>query len=275
MEMKKRIISSLLVMATAFSLSCPSFAADSGTDTADTETEVVQMLIVSDDGCYLYQGADAQAAYNQLEEGTFINDPANLIASVPVPSSSSSEKTSTPNLSDDPNLSGAFSYKYRFVPDSGSGKKVYGDYSIISDPWGNATDTTQSSTVTFTASASGSISAKLTGKYLDALESEIGTQYTETFSSTVSVNYSVPSHKRIWLQYKPEYTRYVGEVQKYFIPRYNRDRIVVESSKDVEVLEAYERSTYILGHRYTLPAGTYTWCQDSDYMSKKPPVIQN
>ena len=237
--MKKRIISSLLAMATAFSLTSPSFAADSGT--ADTETEVVQMLIVSDDGCYLYQGADAQAAYNQMEEGTFINDPANLIESEPVPSSSSSEKTSTPNLSDDPSLYGAFSYKYRFVPDSGSGKKVYGDYSIISDPWGNATDTTQSSTVTFTASASGSISAKLTGKYLDALESEIGTQYTESFSSTVSVNYSVPPHKRIWLQYKPEYTRYVGEVQKYYIPRYNSDLIIVESSKDVEVLEAYER----------------------------------
>lgn len=233
------------------------------------------MLIVSDDGCYLYQGSDAQSAHTQMENGTFINNPANLVQSEPVISNIFSEKSHIQNVSNESNLNGAFSYKYRFIPNSDSGKKFYGSYSIISDPWGNATDTPQSATVTFSASSSGSISTKLSGTYLDALQSEIGTQYTETFSATVSTNYSVPPHKRIWLPYKPEYTRYVGEVQRYFTPRYTGKPTIINYREKVDVLEASERATDILGHRYTLPAGAYTWCQDSDYMSKNPPVIQN
>ncbi len=100
-------------------------------------------------------------------------------------------------------------------------------------------------------------------------------KYTKTFSTTVNIRYSVPSHKRVWLQYKPEYTHYVGKSQKYYVPRYNSSTIIVDSEKDVDIKEASERVVSMMGNRYTLPAGTYLWCQDNDYLSKRPPIIRN
>jgi len=50
--------------------------------------------------------------------------------------------------------------------------------------------------------------------------------------------------------------------------------LIVESSKDVDIREAYMRKVTMSGEKFTLPAGAYVWCEDSDYMNRKPPVVQ-
>lgn len=264
-----RLLSAFLATATVLSLGVTAFAVESSEENEDVT--IVQVLVVSDNGCYLYEGEDAQAAFLEIKDGSFVVSSLNEIDSFPVVTDAAKV---LPVLNEPGIAPNSLTYKYRFLPSENNKEKVYGSYSIISDPWGNATSAVQKSTIAFTATASGSMDCSLSGKYLDVVEEKIGTQYKEEFSATVSVDYNVPSHKRVWLQYKPEYTHYVGYAQKYYITRYS-DQLIVETSKKVDILEASERTVSMLGSRYTLPAGTYVWCQDSDYMSKNPPKVQN
>ena len=265
--LSKKIISLFLALTMAFSLSASAFAA-----TNKNDPDILQVLIVSDDGCFLYQGDNADTAFNDLNNGTLVNSPKNKIASSPVLHNTSSVVTDpqpTPGI--EPY---SLTYKYRFIPNANNKTKVYGNYSIISDVWGNDSSITQDSTFSFTASASGSVNRELSGKYLDAVEAKIGTSYTKTFSTTTSITNKVPAHKRVWLQYKPEYVRYSGTSQKYFITRRSH-QLIVENSCKVDILEASERSINLAGKTLTLPNGAYAWCEDNDYLSSRPPVIKH
>lgn len=244
-------------------------------DTADeADSGVLAVLIVNDDGCFLYQGKDAQAAFERLQEAPTLGDAAYAGPAIIAPPMAIA---GAPLGDSDIMFRGPFSYKYRFVPDAKNKTPVYGTYSIVSNSWGNGSDETQTSHFTFSVSATGSIKTELKGKYLEAVEASIGTEYSQTYSASSTIDYNVPARKRVWLQYKPEYTLYSGRSEKYFIPRgaagpFRKE--VVEESKPVRIFGA-KKFTIPIGNKVlTVPAGAYVWCQDNDYSSQKPPKIK-
>lgn len=240
-------------------------------DTADeADSGVLEVLIVNEDGCHLYQGKDAQIAFEKLNEAPTLEETAHEIPAIMASPSSMGDSSIM--------FRGPFSYKYRFVPDAKNKTPVYGTFSIVSNHWGNETDITQSSHFTFSVSATGSVKTELKGKFLEAVEASIGTDYSKTYSANHTVDYNVPSRQRIWLQYKPEYTLYSGKSEKYFIPRGSAGpfrKEVVEESKPVRI-HGVKQITVPIGNKVlTVPAGAYVWCYDNDYLSRKPPKVKN
>lgn len=261
MNFLKKSLSMLLILATVATMPISAFAAETEEETP-TEPHVLQVLIVSENGNEFYTGEAAEKKYEELQK---IETP---------PISNGIEALGDVSSDDDVETQGAFSYKYRFVPDSKDGTTVYGSYSIISDPWGNNTSLTQKATIAFTAKSSWSVNCTLTGKYKKAVEGSVSGDWSKEYSVSISHEQNVAAKKRVWLQYRPEYILHSGKAQKYYITR-GTGILIVESSQDVDIREAYTRNVTMGGKTYNLPAGAYVWCEDSDYMNSKPPVVQN
>lgn len=266
----KTMAISLLLTTFVFSTPILADASPNVTDLTSTQEEtsphILQVLIVSNDGNSLYVGDEAERVYSELKEETNI-----VSENIPIENSANETPTfSTSSVAP----TGAFKYKYRFVPDSKNGTKRYGNYSIVSNAFGNGTSTTQSASISVTSSASWIVNCTLTGEYKNAVALSIGSDWSKTYSSTVSIPMRVLSKKRVWLEYRPEYILHSGKSEKYYVTR-GTGITIVESSQDVNIWEAYETSTNINGNNYTLPAGTYVWCEDDDYMSHNPPAIQH
>lgn len=264
MKLLKRFLSMVLALSAISTMSMSAFAADT-VESDDSAPRVLQVLIVSESGNELYTGEDAERVFSELNNLQTPTAPAVL-------DETSIEVSSLPESSIEPN--GAFSYKYRFLPDENDGTKVYGSYSIISDPWGNATSVQQSATISFTATSSWSVNCTLTGKYKEVVEGAIGGDWGKEYTVETSHEQNVAPKKRVWLQYRPEYILHSGQAQKYYITR-GTGILIVETSKDVDIREAYMRNVTMNGKTYELPAGAYVWCEDSDYMNSNPPVVQN
>ena len=77
-----RLLSAFLATATVLSLGVTAFAVESSEENEDVT--IVQVLVVSDNGCYLYEGEDAQAAFLEIKDGSFVASSLNEIDSFPV-----------------------------------------------------------------------------------------------------------------------------------------------------------------------------------------------
>lgn len=266
--MFKKLLTLALSATMLMGMGTTAFASEDLSESINNDSKVLQVLIVSDSGNFLYTGEEAQIAYENINELQFF-DSNSLISAMP---------SNNVTIEDNNDILGpqrSFSYKYRFVPDSDNGDKFYGSYSIISDPMGNATSRDQSSTFSFTATSAWSVNCSLTGKYEDVVEATIGGDWSEEYSATHAVDFTVAPKTRVWLQYKPEYIKHSGSAQKYYTPRYQDYPIIIESSQDVDIDEAYERTVTLAGTKLTLPAGAYVWCEDSDYLNRTTPRVQN
>lgn len=235
------------------------FASEELSTSTNENVKVLQVLIVNDNGNFLYTGEEAQRVYENINGAE--NEAQSALENV-IRNNEVYE------------LLRSFSYKYRFVPGSNHGDKFYGSYTIISDPMGNATSRDQTSMFSFTATSAWSVNCSLTGKYKEVVEAAIGGDWSKEYSATHVVNFTVAPKKRVWLQYKPEYINHSGSSQKYYTPRYKDYPIIVESSQAVDIDEAYERTVTLAGEKLTLPAGVYVWCEDNDYLNKKSPKVQ-
>lgn len=264
MKLFKKLLSALLALTALTSTAIPAFAVEAE-PVEQSSPRVLQVLIVSEDGSELYTGEEAVRVYNELNS---------IETTIATPNASMTAIEPAAIVDGELDPTGAFSYEYRFLPDANDGTKVYGSYSIISDPWGNATSLEQTASFTFTATSAWSVNCTLTGKFKDAVELAIGGDWSEEYSATVSHEQTVAPKKRVWLQYKPEYILHSGKAQKYYVTR-GTGILIVEESKDVDIREAYMRQVSMGGHTYNLPAGAYVWCEDSDYMNRTTPVIQN
>lgn len=260
MNFFKRFLCLALALAFTAALSLPVFAVGAA-EQSDSEPRVLQVLIVDENGSQLYTGEEAERVFAELD-------------SVQTTDAEEQAVVDAQQLSDDAvEPYGAFRYKYRFVPDSKDKTKVYGSYRIISDAIGNDTSLTQKLSFGISAKSSWSVNCKLTGKFKDTAEASIGGDWTKTYSGEATWEISVASKKRVWVQYRPEYILHSGKVQKYYKTR-GMGITIVESSENVNIREAYERKLTLKNKTYKMPAGTYIWCEDNDYLSSKPPVVK-
>lgn len=260
MNFFKRFLCLALALAFTAALSLPVFAVGAA-EQSDSEPRVLQALIVDEDGSQLYTGEEAERVFEELD-------------SVQTTDAEEPSVVDMQQLSDDAvEPYGAFRYKYRFVPDEKDQTKVYGASRIISEPFANATSLTQKATLGLSARSSWSVNCKLTGKFKDTAEASIGGDWTKSYSGTATWEISVAPKKRVWIQYRPGYIMHSGKVQKYYKTR-GTGITIVESSEKVDIREAYERKLTLKNKTYKMPAGTYIWCEDNDYLSSKPPVVK-
>ena len=243
MKLFKKSLGFLFVLLSITATTSTTVFATENINPDNATPRVIQVLIVSEDGNEFYTGKDAERVFSEFN--------STKIAAIPV---EIEEKTSgtIEEFKFDVHPLGAFSYKYRFLPDARNKTKVYGDYSIISDPWGNATSVQQTATISFTAKSSWSVNCNLTGKYKEVVEGSIGGDWGKEYSVETSHEQQVAPKKRVWLQYRPEYILHSGKAQKYYVAR-GSGVLIVESSKDVDIREAYMRKITMNGKTYELP----------------------
>lgn len=222
--------------------------------------ETVQTLLVTQDGCYLYTGEQAQTAYEQYLQRTWVSNVDHRILSTPM---AALETTGAPS-GQEPQ---SFGHSYRFVPDKQSGRTVWGEETRISDQvWANSTEIAQSGLFSGAASASGWVNPELKGLFLEAVQAKIGTEYRKQWDGEVASLMPVAPGKRMWIQYRPAYLRYIGTAQQYR----NQDGTVTES-QPVEVLQVSAHRVPMFGGG-VLPTGVYRWCQDNEVNSAFPPL---
>lgn len=216
-----------------------------------TDERVVQIALPDENGEYqIYTGDEAQKIYDQIEAETNYDEIA--------------EASESASENDGIDLLGMFTYKYRFVTSS-EGKR-YKSTRRITNYVCNQSSVAQSMSVSASTSISWTINCTLEGGFMSAFKSKVGASWSNTSSFTETFTLSVPSKKRMWLEFKPLVKYITGESQKYYVSRGTNTTVIAER-KQVSSESPTSVTKSISGKSCTVPDGAYIWKEDSNYNS--------